>query len=399
MTIFNKCLNSEGYSTWERLAIHELFPIKLVGGFIVVDYHAGCIGCSFCISRRHPVWAPAFRSRFHYDPEDLSPEYIAGLLAGMKSFHTARVPVRFGHNTDAWFQWEFGEKLYRLIPPDVPYIMLTRFPVDDDKRRMFDGQPNLLLKITITPSSRILNVRTDPDALVRTANRIPPENLFVLIGPIVRDNLRFVEPLLEKLPKGLWIDIKPLTVEGIPGMDSSFQCDAADISRLKNHAFESGFRVTDYFGCKIRRRLNRPFYKAVDAPDYIRRVCEQCSNRSVCFSPPDFSGIESKIRTAGKSIGLELKTMAREGHSIRFTVDRPTSRGDETFLSETANHEIILTPGRSGGEGGGFCSEDPDIYRRWEQTGMLPFSQLFPHAERIYRKMAAGMKGRADETA
>ena len=29
----------------------ELAPVRLLGGFVNVDTHLGCIGCSFCVQR------------------------------------------------------------------------------------------------------------------------------------------------------------------------------------------------------------------------------------------------------------------------------------------------------------------------------------------------------------
>lgn len=168
--------------TRER-ALLELFPIKLIGGFIAVDDHVGCHGCNFCLSRRHSLWKPVFKKGWHLDNVFSSPDEAAELLSGMRPFRQARVPVRFGHNTDSFYQWDFGESLYRLLPNDNPFIFMTRFPVPEKHIELFQGQPNLLLKLTITPSSSSLAFDTDVEELLTVAERIPPENLFVLIRP------------------------------------------------------------------------------------------------------------------------------------------------------------------------------------------------------------------------
>ena len=39
----------------DETTLRELFPLKLVGGFIALDQHVGCFGCKWCLSRRHAL--------------------------------------------------------------------------------------------------------------------------------------------------------------------------------------------------------------------------------------------------------------------------------------------------------------------------------------------------------
>lgn len=367
----------ESLSFTERTEAAELFPVKLVGGFIAVDYHVGCVGCSFCISRRHPFLSDLFRSGLSLDSSHLKPDDVFHILSQMKPFYHAKVPVRFGHNTDAGFQWAFGEQLYQYLPADNFMIMLTRFPLNDKQTRLFDQQTNLLLKVTITPPSRILNVSTDVQALIRTIKNVPPENVYVLIGPIVKDNIHQVEPILNQLDAGLWIDIKPLTVEGIPGMADDFLAPHQDIERLRTRAFDQGFFVTDYFGCKLRINFDRPFYKARSSPEYIRRVCRSCKNQDRCFQPIDVQATMKKIIAEGETIGLKIHFSGLKNNTLQCTCDQPTARGDETFLSERVGCGVRFLQTGIEDTACEACDNDILIHRRWENFGMMPYHRIY----------------------
>lgn len=367
--------------------ILELFPIKLVGGFIAADFHVGCLGCSFCLSRRHPLWVSAFDAGYCLRPNFLSPEEIAGHLTGMLPFSRARVPVRFGHNSDASFQWDFGTRLYEMLPEENPFIMLTRFPLCKKRTSFFNGQPNLLLKMTITPKSRILHTAPDIDGLIATAAHIHPDNLYVLIGPVASDSIDQVVPILERLPEGTWLDIKPLTVTGIPGMNDGFRPSGGQIDQLRDIAARMGFRVTDFFGCVLRRNFNRKFYKAGTAAAYIRKTCVACRNHAVCFAPVDVADIDQRVRTEAAVIDLPLADLAPKNGELIYNSKKPVSRGDETYLSELAEYPVKISNTLPGSQGGCFSLEDDAIHTRWEKTGMFPFSDIYRYAEEIYRQM------------
>lgn len=365
----------------------EFFPVKLIGGFIAVDHHVGCAGCRFCLSRRHHVWENLFSQGLHLDPKHLAPEDVRRILDGMKSFHRAGVPVRFGHNTDAHYQWTFGENLYRLLPETHPFIMLTRYSPGKSRLRLFQGQSNLLLKLTITPPSRQLGVRSDIEGLLETVWAIPPENLYVLVGPVAKDSLAAVTPIVDRLPAGTWMDIKAVTVSGIPGMEERFRPPASTIDALRKYAAGRGLMVTDYFGCVIRRRLQRPFYKAVGSPAYMLETCSRCVNTDLCHTHVDTSTLDRRVRKEASAIGLSLCGAIREGEKFIYASDVPTARGDETYLSERVGRTVRFAATPKGSRGGCFSQEAMAVFRRWEETGMFPLSEVWDHTEKIWAEV------------
>jgi hypothetical protein len=306
----------------------------------------------------------------------------------MKPFTKARVPLRFGHNTDALFQWEFGERLYKSIPEENPYIFMTRFPLDEKRIKLFQGQPNLLLKQTITPNSRSLNIKTHVKEILKWAYQVPAHNVFFLVGPLVKDNLNEAREIIEALPKGAWVDLKPLTKAGIPGIEDIEVPSEREIEPLRDLARGRKMTVTDYFGCRFRIPLNRPFYKAHDAPEYVSVECRQCENRMLCFQEKDKEPLEHSIRREAAEIGLKLDSSSwlSPGTTL-FACETPASRGDETYLSELFNHRVLLSSIPDGSQGGSFCLEDEEVHKRWEQTGMFPTSQVERRAEKVIKNL------------
>ncbi len=345
------------------------------------------------------MWRHVFEHKFHAVSDFVKPELIFHLLNKMKPFYEAKIPLRLGHNTDCFYQWDFCEELYELLPVQNPFIMLSRFPLSKKRRLFFSGQKNLLFKLTITPSSQCLKMKINTDKLVETAHTVHPENLYVLIGPVVKDNIQSVRGIIDRLPDGTWLDIKALTIEGIPGMTAEYLPDESDIMYLRNYAADRGFRVTDYFGCKIRERFNRPFYKAHQAGSYIREHCNQCNNAEVCYGDVDRCSIDREVRNYANTVGISFAGgCSFQENSLEYSTSTMTCRGEETYLSEMVNYCIKLKQTPGGSQGGAFCNElvDPELVDRLEYYGMLPVTPIRKLAERIAATIAtSGVYGEA----
>lgn len=367
----------------EKADLRELAPIKLIGGFVAVDAHVGCIGCPWCLSRRNPLWVDAFARGLHADPPAVTPGTVAALLATMPSINRARVPLRFGHNTDAALQWDFGARLYRLMPAQQPFVFMTRFPLDAERRALFADQPNLLCKVSLSPASRLLPPAFDAGAVLRSLEGVPTGNLYFLVGPIAADGVEGAAELLRRLPPGAWADVKPLTRDGIAPVQEVPLPSDAQLADLRELGTRLGLTITDFFGCTLRRRLGRPFYKADAAPPYVARACAACAGRSRCAEPVD-GAIDAIRRDARRWLGLRLGPATPLGRRVlRFQADEPCSRGDETFLSELHRHQVQLSTVPAGSEGGSFCREDDAVLARWEQTGFFPSRAVLDLAAQV----------------
>lgn len=368
--------------------ILELFPVKLVGGFITVDYHIGCRGCSFCLSRRHKLWRKIYARNFHTEPDFITPEMIYNILTKMKSFYKAKVPVRFGHNTDAGLQSDYGTKLFSMFEDSNPFIYLTRNPMNENIIKKINEKPNFLLKMTITPPSKLLNINNDVIAIIKSIRNCNPENIFVLIGPLVKDNISNVRNIIRMLPKGVWLDIKPLTTNGIPGLKKNMLPDQIEIENIRAEMFQSGYNITDYYGCVLRKKNGRGFYKARIAGGYVLKVCNACSNRKNCFKAVDKCRLDKAVRKEAEKIGIILgKNNDSASGTFEYEANTPVSRGDETYLSELFNYEIKFTSIIEGSQGGSFALEYSSIQKRWQNYGMFQSDEVYAMARNIYDKI------------
>lgn len=370
--------------------LRELFPIKLVGGFVAVDNHVGCLGCSWCLCRRQPLWQKVFLQDHHVSGAFASVDQAALLLTDMLPIIRAKVPIRFGHNTDAAFQWSFGEALYRRLPSDQPFIFMTRFPLLEDRRRLLQGQPNLLVKVSITPTSPSLagSEMIDSEAVLASLASLPAANLFILLGPLTADNMTGAQSLLRRLPEGVWVDFKPLTREGIPGMSSVQLPDPEAMTQLYHLAKQFGIMTTDFFGCRMRMSLARSFYKTDERPDYrYQGVCQSCVRSDHCWTPHGPETVAA-IRHEAAAIGLTLTTATALGQrSTLFHCLEAAGRGDETYLSERFDHGVTLSSVPAGSQGGSFFLEQETVLERWERTGMFPTTTIRAMAETLANRL------------
>ena len=164
-----------------------------------------------------------------------------------------------------------------------------------------------------------------------------------------------------------------------------------EIDRLREQGASRGLVMTDFFGCVFRRSLRRPFYKQDGCADYIDYACQSCFQRDECQAETNLSAVEAKAREAASRIGLVLGAARHLGpHTSRFECGAPTSRGDETYLSELLNHRILLSSVPEGSEGGSFGGTSREILERWERRGMFPAGEVERLSERIEQSLREG---------
>ena len=366
----------------------ELFPIKLIGGFISIDSHIGCSGCAFCLARRSPICNQIFKENVHHSPAWLTAQLLFELLQKMPSFTKAQVPIRFGHNTDSFFQWEVGVELAALLPTQYPFVILTRNPVSKEKLTPFIETSDAILKLTITPKSSMLQYTPELDALIETAHNTPKERLFILIGPVAQDSTDAVKSILKRLPSNIFLDIKDITVDGIGPLNESMRPSQKVIAELRAYASSMGFFVTDYFTCLTRSKTQRPLFKYHTAPSYMKESCTRCPNLKICQTPLDEESTLSKITTLGKSIGLSLTDYTtEEDGTLSFDSDTPVSRGDETYLCEMVNYPIRINTRKEGTEGGCFSDEGATVLERWQEFNFYPTSEMIAITQKLANEL------------
>ncbi len=152
--------------------------------------------------------------------------------------------------------------------------------------------------------------------------------------------------------------------------------------------FQEGYIVTDYYGCVLRKKNGRGFYKARKADGYVLKVCNVCSNKKNCFKVVDKCRLDKEVRKEAEKIGIILgKNNDSSDGTFEYEANVSVSRGDETYLSELFNYEIKFNSIIEGSQGGSFGLEYSAIQKRWQEYGMFQSDDVFEIASNIYTKI------------
>jgi hypothetical protein len=374
----------------------EFFPVKLIGAFISVDFVVGCpFDCAFCISRRHPAREALFDARVALDTR-VSPRKVLAWLRSMPSY-LAGVQIRLGHDTDAGCAFEKSADLIELVDPGRSIVYLTRRPFRAAERTFFARpRANVLLKLTATPRSATLGVRPDPLELVHSAEGLNPRRLHWVVGPLAGDSLPDAERIIDALPQGSRITLKPLNPLGLPDLQAVPALPTKALLGLERRAQGRRLVVTEWFCRNGLAEVGRGFFdvdKITGQLDLGRRAldlvtCVECPSRMQCHTELDAEAFEHRLARELRTLGLTLAAPPERTGPRSFTlhVAEPSSRGDETYLNHAVGQPVSITlstreRGRS--EGGSFCNVDAAVLRRWWAHGFLPVSELNVAAENV----------------
>jgi hypothetical protein len=392
--------------TYDSL-LPEFFPVKLIGAFISVDFVVGCgFGCAFCISRRHPARQALFDTGLALDTR-VSPRRMLAWLRSMPSYR-AGVQLRIGHDTDAGLEFEKAADLIELVDPGRSVVYLTRKPFTSRERSFFSAQrTNLLLKLTATPRSAALGVAADPLELVRSAAGLDRRAIHWVVGPLAGDSEAEAARVLEALPPGSRVSLKPLNRAGLPGLAEVAPLPSAGLARLEAQAHRLGLTVSDWFCRGGLARVGQGFFdvdKLTGQADLSRRAhdlitCADCPSRTRCHGPLDEPAVFARLERELRVVGLTpTAPPTRTGpRAYRLEVVEPSSRGDETYLSHALGQPVAITLStreQGGSEGGSFCTVGAAVLRRWYATGFLPVTELNAAAERVLEDLTRRQEAR-----
>ncbi len=360
----------------------ELAPVRLLGGFVLVDTHLGCVGCSFCLNRRYPVLRGLLERKTHldYSAIGVTPERIASWLAGISSVVEAGVPVRFGHVTDLAFEERDACRVVEMLPPDHPVLMNTRFPIGEATRHLLRRHRNVLLHVTVTPAGLDPENKADSNRTLESLRGLPPDQVFVMIGPLVAGAGPAARELLARLPAASRIGFKEVDIAAIPGCEALAPMPRTEVEALIARAGELGHRWLPFYGCQVRANLGRPCFfsrAAARAP----QVCARCPNQPICASVR--LPAAEQVREAAARIGLTAGEVRIAESRVELEIAEPASRADEVFLSEKLTAEVRLsTVARAERRETIRLSEA--IFERWQRVGFYPVEEL----RRLGRQMA-----------
>lgn len=359
-------------SLGERL---DLAPVRLVGGFVCVDTHLGCIGCPFCLNRRYPAPRRVLEARLHAGctARGFPPARIAAIVRALPSW-AAGVPVRIGNLSDVAFGAADVREVVERLDDRHPVFLASRFPVREPVARLLRARRSALLHLTLTPPApgdRPGPAPLSAERVVASTAGLPPERIFHVVGPLAAGTEREVARLLGLLPRGAAIGFKELKVDPLASGLAPMAPDRID--RLRAEARGAGFRVLRFAGCQARANLGRPFFRAREASRLDPEGCACCVNRTVCAAvrEPAPGALAAEVRR----LGLEPGAVLVEDGRASVGVDQPASRAEEVYLSERFGVEVRLT-GVWRGDRLRIVELEERLLARWERTGFYPVGEL-----------------------
>ena len=335
----------------------ELAPVRLLGGFVNVDTHLGCVGCSFCLNRRYPVHQRVLERGIHREFADVgaTAARIGSWVRGLPSVRMARVPVRIGHITDLAFEERGACEVVAGLDPESPVLLATRFPVGDSTRELL----------------RIESVRG-----------LPADQVFFVFCPLVAGAGPAVLELMRALPSQSRIGLKEIDVTSIPGCGGLIPMPRMELDDLIARAGELGHRWLPFYGCLVRSNLGLPCFFLARAAARSPRTCERCANRPVCASVR--RPTVEEIGRAAATIGLVPAGVRFVDGRVEIDIHEPAARADEVFLSEKLTAEVRLSSvARAAKRETVQLAEE--VFRRWERVGFYPVEEM----RSLGRKMAA----------
>ena len=346
----------------------QLLPIKLVPGYIAIDFVAGCIDCNFCVAKRDTSIKKIFESREKHNL--CSSDKVHDLLNEMPSYKLARIPLRIGNDIDYVFQKTQTQNLIELLPKDYPIIVLTRFPLTEEDRTFFKSRRNVLLKITITPESNLLHPKLDIKKVVRSLEKLNCKHV-ITFGPLVEDNVNACFKLIEQInfPKNSYVYLKSLDRSGLPWIQHIKEPSQNAVSNLENLLIQKKVRHLTMILCPLFEELERADPRVVDIPEKEKKNCLKCNSYKSCYRSDNLD--ERDILMALREIGIEGYLSKQEiGYkTVILDVGCKTAIGDESFVSYTLGQKIRFKNTIKG-------LFDEDVSFRWNQCGFFPIDKL-----------------------
>ena len=360
----------------------QLLPVKLVPGFIGLDFVVGCAACNFCVARRNPLVNEAFETKSFRSLISNVDQFIEKLSA-LPSFSTARIPLRIGNDSDFAFQRSPVRELLLGIAHDYPAVVLTRFPLERADVKLLSARSKAtLLKITLTPKSKYVDGFSNPSQMLESLREFQG-NLLVTIGPLVQDNFEGAKEIINNLPQhnSLSVYLKPLDKEALPLVADVPEMAADQIRELEYLIDERGFRLNSFMLCLLFGNLHREDPRSVDIPKNEIRHCFSCDSRDLCWQ--DSRIADPVFANVCLEVGLRAESVQKVGfRSYRIAVDAPSAYGDEAYLSYRVGRKVRLTRTAEGTLRHSALAS-PSVIGRWERVGFFSpeaFSDLAPRS-------------------
>lgn len=360
----------------------SFFPVRLLGGFICVDFHFGCNGCSFCLNRRDPAQRKILDAGIQFDiaSAGITPRDVHSLLTRSRAFTSARVPIRIGHITDWQYEIDSAHDFLSLIPDDYPVVLMTRFALSNRQISTLKTTRGAVAHITLTPEAP--GLECSPTAqIIDTARDLPSSKVLYMLRPLAEGSLEHAKAILRELPCRSHVGFHKLSTDSIPTIGDAKPLAEDKIQELRIFAREQGHHLLDYFGCLFRRNLGIPFFRFGSASLLPDSSCLACENNPVCHAALDRNDLIA-VKSAAGDIGIAVDQLVRDNHAINLITQTITGRADEIYISEKSCVEVVISSISRANEPvlKGLSTE---VMSRWQAVNLIDVETLNAWGNRI----------------
>jgi len=384
----------------------DFYPVKLHASAITVDFLVG--GQTDEVADRLPGAArAALREAGVALDTRVSARKVLSWLRSMPSYQVG-VQVRLGHD-DTGLAFDKVSELIPLIDAGRSLVYQARRPLAARERAFLStARHNLLIELTATPRSAVLGVTADPLEVVRSAAGLDPAGVHWYVGPLAADGLEDAVRLLESLPRGSRITLRPLPADLLLALQASAGLDVDALARLEQVAHRNGHTVSDWACRNGAARVGRGF-SGVDQitgqRDLVHRAhdlitCSGCPARTICHGQIDEAAMLRRLPHELQVLGLTATgdPVRTANRSWQLDVAEPFAPGDETYLSHALGHPVAISltsRPRGRNEVRGPRDLAVSVLRRWYRTGFLPVTELNSVAEKVLEDLRRVWSGGA----
>ena len=388
-------LSPESYIELDNTSTNpDAWPIQIRNGVISVDFGAGCLGCSWCVTKRQPG-----RNLMHHLQyrNVLNSDTMISLLSKTRAFTEAKLPIRIGNNTDGTLiPVNILENFYRSLPADYPVALLTRGIHSEDLNSFLAStKNNFVLCRTITPPhlsidyrlpwhkafkrgfadvqcQKVLNIGPIVSATYDEAKRILESRLIVpdtrvIIAPFYRRLIP--EEALKK------VTAEPITNKQVGELEQIARENGLMVHRSNNCAIADFNQIPsiDFGDINYDVHQINIFQSKTKGTSHNRgldSVCSHCANFGVCRRFYDSKRFTSEVRIVdvAQSLGITNIQIKHQVPGL-VTIDAPgITKSETSYMSGVLGTRITGI--------NSLAQPDRCAVERWIQTSFYPIKEV-----------------------
>lgn len=312
-------------------------PVQIFNRTIGVDFGFGCLGCSWCVTKRNPGRLDIQDGSYH---NVLDAHRALKLVQSTWAYSKARLPIRLGNNTDGTLiPVKELREFYFGLPSDYPIALLTR-GVHKPELTDFLNETgsNFVLCRTVTPPHPDIDYRVPMEKVLKGFVEAKCQKV-LNIGPVAEATFKQTVDLIRSgaIPFGSQVIIAPLNLRKLPmevvNSVNSRTVSKEQVETLEILARNRGYIVLRANNCAIAANNQIPSYEYPDINEIVRNegmrsltagspnhrdglasTCPGCPNYDTCRE--HFKGVQNKASESTLMHELNRLGIAALAHNV-----------------------------------------------------------------------------------